>query len=179
MKLLYSLLRKLFLIKEIVSKQGIVVFRRYRLLQTPWFAIYIHNLLQSDQDPDLHDHPWSYKSIILSGAYREISAYSPRFRTLHVNKYYAGDVIEHVAEDIHQITLLAPSVWTLVFTSGREREWGYRYVLNNGGDWDQCRQIEWVDHKTYRRLKNEDKLPNRLKPLYIPNEEDDGREKEF
>lgn len=73
MKLLSKLINSLLLVKEIKSKQGEVHFRRYRLLQTPWFAIYIHHILISDQDKDMHDHPWNFTSVILEGAYREVS----------------------------------------------------------------------------------------------------------
>lgn len=52
-----SIIRKFFLVKEIISKEGEVHFRRYRLLATPWFNIYIHNIRRSDEDIHMHDHP--------------------------------------------------------------------------------------------------------------------------
>lgn len=146
MKLLSKLVNSLFLVKEIKSKQGEVHFRRYRLLQTPWFAIYIHHILVSDQDRDMHDHPWNFTSVILEGAYREASSYPPIFDKIYVRDYYSGDVIEHKAEDAHKITLVSNEVWTLVFTSGRNREWGYQTPAG------------WIGHKEYRQLKNEGKL---------------------
>lgn len=143
---LHNLIRKLFLVKEIVSKYGHVHFRRYRLLQTPWFAIYIHQICKSDEDRDPHDHPWHFQSVILEGSYAEDSWNQPEY--LHqTNQYYTGDVIKHRAEDVHKITLKSKEVWTLVFTSGRERDWGYR--LDDG---------TWIGHKEYRELKNEGKL---------------------
>jgi hypothetical protein len=139
-------IRYLLLVKEIVSKQGEVHFRRYRLLQTPWFAIYIHQILKSDTDIFLHDHPWGYSSVILEGSYQEDSAYPPNFDVHHINTYYSGDVIQHKAEDAHKLTLKSTEVWTLVFTSGRERVWGYQ--TSSG----------WIDYITYRQMKNEGKL---------------------
>lgn len=141
-----NLIRKLFLVKEIVSKYGQVHFRRYRLLQTPWFAIYIHQILRSDEDLDPHDHPWNFASVILEGAYHEDSWYPPHFDTMHSRDYYSGDVIEHKAEDAHKLRLMSREVWTLVFVSGRERVWGYQ--TKEG----------WIGHKEYRQLKNEGKL---------------------
>ena len=137
----YKLIRKLFLIKEIISRSGVVHFRRYRLLSTPWFNIYIHNILKSDEDSDMHDHPFDFTSVILSGAYYENFATPPEFE-INSKAYYAGDVIEHKAEDVHKITLLSKEVWTLVFTSGRNRMWGYH--TDRG----------WLNHKDYRHFKN-------------------------
>lgn len=145
MNWLEKLVRRILLVKEIVSKHGDVHFRRYRLLQTPWFAIYIHQICRSDEDLDPHDHPWHFQSCILEGCYTEDSWSYPDFK-LETNRYYSGDVIKHHAEDVHKITLVSREVWTLVFTSGREREWGYRTPAG------------WIGHKEYRQLKNEGKL---------------------
>lgn len=147
MKLWSKLISKLFLVKEIVSKQGVLHFRRYRLLQTPWFAIYIHRICKSDMDKDPHCHPWNFTSVILEGAYQEQSWYPPNFDKMKIQSYYSGDVIEHKAEDAHKLTLISPEVWTLVFVSGRERVWGYQTSAG------------WIDFETYRKLKNERKLP--------------------
>lgn len=141
-----KVIRYLFLVKEIIAKNGDVHFRRYRLLQTPWFAIYIHQIMISDFDRDPHDHPWNFSSVILRGAYREVASYPPRFDKIYCNDYYAGDVIEHKAEDAHKLTLVTREVWTLVFTSGRTRYWGYQTPAG------------WIGHQEYRQLKNEGKL---------------------
>lgn len=146
MSLWERFVRKFFLVKEIVSKFGQVHFRRFRLLQTPWFAIYIHQILRSDEDLDPHDHPWAFSSVILEGAYEEQSWYPPHFQTMYYNKFYSGDVIQHKAEDAHKITLISKEVWTLVFTSGRTRYWGYQTKFG------------WIGHEEYRLLKNEGKL---------------------
>ena len=66
-----GLLRKLFLTREIISRTGVVHFRRYRLLKTPIMRLYLHQILESDKDGDLHCHPWSFVSLILKGHYVE------------------------------------------------------------------------------------------------------------
>lgn len=139
---------KLFLVKEIISQEGVVHFRRYRLISTPWFNLYIHNILQSDQDRHSHDHPWGFCSLLLRGAYYETVRYAPRFSINHLSKYKAGQMVSHGKSDSHQLTLLTNSVWTLVFTFGKKSDWGYR--LDDG---------TWIQHQTYRQLKNEGKLP--------------------
>lgn len=138
-----NLINKFFLVKEIVSRQGELHFQRYRLLQTPWFAIYIHRISKSDMDKDMHDHPWRFISLILKGSYSEACKYYPDFKTIIKNTYTPGCLVTHQAEDAHQLTLLTDVVWTLVVTSGRSRLWGYQ--TSSG----------WIDHQTYRKLKNE------------------------
>ena len=143
MKWIIKLINYLFLVKEIISKSGVVHFRRYRLIQTPWFALYIHHILKSDEERDMHDHPWDFSSLILQGAYFETWKMSPDFKVRRNDSHYRGDVIKHKAEDVHKITLLTKDVWTLVLTSGRDREWGYRLIDNT-----------WIDQRSYRSLKN-------------------------
>ncbi len=143
MNWLLRIVQKIFLVKEIISKEGIVHFRRYRLLQTPWLSLYIHNIRQSDMDQHMHDHPWNFLSLILEGAFYEQTSFPPNYYAIHYGKYFSGDIVKHKAEDIHRITLISPEVWTLVLTSGRSRDWGYR--LSDG---------TWIGHKEYRTLKN-------------------------
>ena len=136
---LAKVFRFIFLVKEIISREGIVHFRRYRLISTPWFNLYLHHICQSDKDGEPHDHPWNFQSLIVKGAYQEYVYGIPEF-----NRYYAGDVVQHKATDAHRITLLSKEVWTLVYTSGGDRHWGYR--LSDGS---------WIGHEEYRQIKNE------------------------
>src|SRR5579859_1618768 len=57
---------------------------RYFLWRPDWAAklgldskklgrIYLHHFLSSDHDKSLHDHPWSFASLILWPGYREIA----------------------------------------------------------------------------------------------------------
>ena len=146
MSLFTKLFRKLFLVKEIVSKYGVLHFRRYRLLQFPWFAIYVHQICKSDEEADMHDHPWDFNSVILEGSYWESSMTAPDFNKVSYQQFYSGDVITHKAEDAHKLRLVSKEVWTLVLTSGRDRYWGYQTSAG------------WIGHKEYRQLKNEGKL---------------------
>ena len=38
---------------------------RTRIVQTPWFGVYLHRHLRPDSYRELHDHPWSLVSLIL------------------------------------------------------------------------------------------------------------------
>lgn len=141
------LIRKLFLVKEIISQEGELHFQRYRLLATPWFNLYLHRISKSDEDKHSHDHPWNFWSWILWGSYREVYSLPPSHLAVHYATYRPGQVARHAALDAHSITLLTPVVWTLVLTTGRSRVWGY-----------QTKQ-GWIDFKSYRSLKRLGKLP--------------------
>lgn len=45
--------------------------RRLRILQTPWFALYLHWIFKTDDDRDPHDHPFVFRSFIVRGGYTE------------------------------------------------------------------------------------------------------------
>lgn len=153
-----------FLIKEIRSKDGVLHFKRWRILETPWLNIYVHGIYKEDEEAHMHDHPWNYLSIVLRGYFSEkilnydvITAYGkvsrdgkPRewkSRRLEEKVVGPSSFIYRKAETFHKITKLhSNSVYTLFFTGKRKREWGYDF---NG---------HWLDNVTYRKMKNENKL---------------------
>jgi hypothetical protein len=148
MKIFSNIIKKFFLVKEIISKENQVHFRRYRLLSTPWFNLYLHQILKSDQDNYFHDHPWAFFSLILMGCYEELFTRAPWHDEIFYRRYRVGQIASHSPQDAHSLTLLSPVVWTLVLTTGRERVWGYQ--VNN----------KWINFKTYRQLKRDGKLPD-------------------
>jgi hypothetical protein len=140
--MLKRLIDKLFLIKEIRSKLGVLHFRRYQLLKTPWFKVYLHHILQSDQDKHMHDHPFNFTSFILRGGYREDWAASPYWSDIKERYVTAGSLVRHDHTDAHKLTLTTPQVWSLVFVSGETWDWGYQTERG------------WMQHETYRAHKN-------------------------
>ena len=43
---------------------------RYYLVKSKYFNVFIHQFLRSDRD-DMHDHPWSFMTYLVHGAYTE------------------------------------------------------------------------------------------------------------
>lgn len=128
------------LIKEIRSKEGKLHFRRWELLKTKWFSIWIHGIYESDQDLHLHNHPWDFKSIVLKGSYIELTEKGFVWQT--PMKFNSRN-----GENFHKIyKLLTPVVYTLFFVTPIKREWGYR--VNS----------EFITHDKYRELKKQGKL---------------------
>lgn len=134
------MIKKLFpMIKEIISKTGILHFRRWRIWEIAKFRIYLHNILESDQDAHEHGHPWNFCSIILKGGYIETSL----GRTTIAKP---GSILIRDYLEPHKITKLFGSTWTLVIAWGPHRDWGY---LTSDG---------WIDSVTYRKMKNDGSL---------------------
>lgn len=92
------------------------------------FNVFIHKFLKSDPD-DVHDHPWPYATLILSGGYWE---WIPKIDTLgHQWGEYrvwrgAGHFRICDAKSYHRIEL-DPNVtaWSLFMPGIQKREWGF------------------------------------------------------
>lgn len=122
--------------------------RRLHVIKTPWFAICVHWLNKPDPEPYLHDHPISFLSLILKGAYLEE-------REVYVRDFTLGYVgVENRSkwrtwwnyfrasrEDRHSIIQVEPGTVTLCFMGPKTREWGYH--TEDG----------WVHWKTYNEEK--------------------------
>lgn len=92
---------------------------RYRLFRSRKLGIFVHHILRSDEDLELHDHPWRFTSFILSEGYVEVLP-GDRARRMR-----AMDVVRHKATDAHRLILDRPA-WTLVFVGPKERPlWGF------------------------------------------------------
>jgi hypothetical protein len=97
---------------------------------------YLHHILAPDY-PVLHDHPWDFKSLILSGGYTEMTPNGPV-------QHSAGDVYSRRATDLHYITEVQANTWTMIFTGPTLRDWGF---LHND---------QWISHAdfTERRVES-------------------------
>ena len=108
---------------------------RWRLIQTPWFGVYLHRFDGPDPHPTLHDHPWSFRSVVLRGGYAESTRYVPGLGYRHADmiQHRRGAWIRKRATDTHTITdLLRTPTWTLMLVGRRVRVWGY---VDPDGTW--------------------------------------------
>ena len=87
----------------------------------PWFpwSIRIHHIKRPDMDRDLHDHPWSARTIILHGWYVEERLFTER--TLIRGQ---TSLIKH--NHFHRIDRVSPGgVFTLFITGKKVNSWGF------------------------------------------------------
>lgn len=86
--------------------------------------IYLHQIMRSDDDQALHDHPWWSISFIFCRGYWEITPAGRFWRG-------RGAIIFRTATAAHRLEIptdknAAPlSCWTLFITGPRIREWGF------------------------------------------------------
>ena len=95
-----------------------------------FFNIYLHQILRSDDDRALHDHPWWNVSIILKGGYWEITKHAFCWRN-------PGSIVFRRATAAHRLRLdwqmhQLPAAgghfvpcWSLFITGPKIREWGF------------------------------------------------------
>lgn len=119
--------------------------RRWRIIQTPLFGVFLHKIMLPDADRDLHDHPWNFRSIILLGGYGEI-----RWRDHRVQQKYwkRWSVHKVVTTDRHRITnLFRVPTWTLILVGRRSRDWGFWVVTD---DKTTTRWVPWREYSATR-----------------------------
>lgn len=118
-----------------------------KLWKVPLSNIRLHHILRSDLDTALHDHPFGFWTVLLTGSYIEVLP--PKESGVGCQIAHRGwlSVRWVDAEQAHRLILTKP-VWTLVFAEKSHRDWGF-YV---GG----FKPEHWVSHEEYLGIKEEE-----------------------
>lgn len=113
---------------------------RYFLLQTRWLGVYLHHLHASDDDRAMHDHPWTFVSLLLSSGYWEHApcrcdycCENPNTGAIDRIWYRRFSILVRPAEWRHRLELVEPC-WTLVLRFRRRRLWGF-WTTDGWLDW--------------------------------------------
>ncbi len=110
--------------KTVVARAGVPYLTRWTLFRLNLFGrkvrVAVHHFSRGDLDPDRHDHPWPFVSVILWGGYSEETAGGK------LRRHGPGRVLVRKAGHAHRV-VIAPghTSWSLVFTGKKEREWGF------------------------------------------------------
>jgi hypothetical protein len=96
--------------------------------------VYLHIIYKSDDDRDMHDHPWDFQSTILKGSYINHMACG-------AVTYGEAQTLYMKAEDAHRLEVIDGPVVTLVHRGPKKREWGFHTIDG------------WVNHKDYLNAK--------------------------
>lgn len=109
-----------------IGTEGDPYLDRLRIVQTPWFGIYLHHIHRPDVDRDPHDHPWTFASLVLAGSYEEKvwpdKRCSQTYRTRTRRRWTVRTTRLRSA---HMITSIDGMLWTLVITGPRVHHWGF------------------------------------------------------
>jgi hypothetical protein len=105
----------------------------------------LHYIARPDHDRDLHNHPFRYRTFILSGWYRSVVQPVGWALPYVAERLNAGDSDSMDVGDWHRIALMHPSgVWTLFFMTDNTEEWGF------------LTQEGYVESREYFRRKRAD-----------------------
>jgi hypothetical protein len=115
----------------LTSPEGVVYLRRRRVFQTPWLALYVHDILTPDIDPDPHSHPFPFVSLVLRGGYVE-SVWYPREGDTELAACSQIPRLKGLAHtfprgngQVHRIDAVEPRTKTLVLAGRRRDSWGF------------------------------------------------------
>jgi hypothetical protein len=100
----------------------------------------LHWILRPDPQPDLHDHPNAFLSIVLSGSYEEEVPKGPSQEGVGLVRVKWWNF--KTSTDKHRIVSLQPPLLTLVFAGSVTRDWGFHAPLG----W-----VPWREYVARRR----------------------------
>jgi hypothetical protein len=92
-------------------------------LSNPIFNVFLHHIVESDDDRALHDHTWISPSVILDGSYVEITRAGARL-------WPTGAIIFRWAKHAHRLVIKAHDLsssdaLTIFITGPTIRQWGF------------------------------------------------------
>lgn len=120
------------IIYRLTSEDRVPYLIRWNLFGCKWFSVKLHKILLSD-DACLHDHPWTFISLILRGGYVEETFSGKRL-------YGPGSILYRPAWWAHRLEIFQPAI-TLVITFKKQRQWGF------------FTKFGWIAHNKYNQSK--------------------------
>lgn len=96
-------------------------FLKHHVRGLPRAAVF-HNL--GVDHGDYHDHPWSFTSFVVHGAYTE-ELFDPSTGETHFVEHAEGDSFRIAAGHIHRVIEVAPDTVTLILPGHPERKPGF------------------------------------------------------
>jgi hypothetical protein len=110
------------------------------------FNVFLHKFLKSDPD-DVHDHPWSYATLILKGGYYEwVPNFDSTGNKIGETRHWRGAGHFRICSSTsyHRIELKeGVTAWTLFMPGPQQRNWGF--LVDN-------KWIPWEKYLTARAL---------------------------
>lgn len=103
-------------------------------------GFYLHHIAGPDPGMDLHDHPWSFISIVLRGGYwdwRAPVADACRGRQVHHHQSRRWSIHRMPLDVAHRIHAAQPNTWTLVLRGPTRRVWGF---------YPPSGRVSWLDY---------------------------------
>lgn len=119
-------------------ERGDYLHRWFLVPQNRWVNVYVHRFVGSDDPPALHNHPWRFLSLVLSGAYLDVTEHGAQWRG-------PGSLVYRPAHHRHRVQLIRDAEGrerrcvSVVVTGAHQQTWGF-FCPRSEGRW---RFIPW------------------------------------
>lgn len=102
--------------KRILQRQGVPYLVQWRVFRSRFFSLYVHKILCSDVDLDLHTHPYRYVwSLKLKGSYLEQTLEGLR----HPHR------LDWVRSPHRIASVVDGPVWSIFIGFFKQKTWGF------------------------------------------------------
>lgn len=110
---------------DINGPDGTLYLRRFTLLKLFGWKLLLHRIARPDYSRELHDHPWSFITVVLRGGYVEqVESLDGEWAQFRANR--PGRVRFNRLPFPHRVTeLINGDSWSLVIHGPDRREWGF------------------------------------------------------
>jgi hypothetical protein len=108
-----------------IGRQNNPMMKRLRLIQTPWFGVYVHFIYREDLDPVPHDHPWNFWRMVLRGGYIENYTADPTNELGRPQMILPWRPLRFPVDHAHRIVMVKPGTVSLVLVGRKRRVWGF------------------------------------------------------
>lgn len=112
--------------RTIIGADNSPYLTRYLVIEGENWRLYLHRFHRSDEDPELHNHPWLKSvSLILAGGYSEERRRGDRMVWRQEFRPWMVNVLQ--ADTFHRVDLLDPKegAWTLFWVGEKVQSWGF------------------------------------------------------
>lgn len=147
--MIHRVLNKLFQRRDVVIEDKLYLRRWYVSGHGTGKQVFIHHIVRPDAGRELHDHPWDFKTRLLSGGYYEQFLENNSSGICSVNGRWAigGDTLEHHAEHTHRLDKVLDGTYTLVTASAARRVWGFYTQQRRADRWTTA--LAWLPWREY------------------------------
>lgn len=112
---------------------GSLYMGRWGVFETKWLSARLHHIATPDLDRALHDHPWNFVSLVLSGGYAEVRPVDvePCFwrdsdREMTIASFRGpGSIAWRYATDRHRVDWVRSGTYTLFVYFKARQWWGF------------------------------------------------------
>lgn len=138
---------------DIRNNDGETYLARLRIIDTPWFGVYLHRIEGIDPQSDPHDHPWNFLSVVLAGGYTEQvwrmhRGSSEKMHFPYVRRWPPLTIHRMKAEGVaHRIIETEPHTLSLILRGKRSREWGFWNIDSFASPTERLGWTHWKDYE--------------------------------